>query len=376
MALRFAVPRRWRHQGQNKQHIVNNLGSGVFCIEMTSFKASGRVFVLGAGASVFAGYPIAAGLLPFVRTFHSREVTAQQNASQILGKIDEAELHFGRNIKRDSVGGTNLEELLTYLELYGSFPGTMFHLNPWTSHDSDSVRRVITDKFLGYQFDLDLWGKDESKVARQRRNIAEAWAKMLRNGDVIVTFNWDILHEIIFWHAGFWSYKDGYGFTCGPQGYLERDTEILLLKLHGSVNWVQNNENDSVSEIANVGDFLAGSRDFDSRTHFSQAQRDSGRKLVLPTYLKDISSNRVLLDLWTAVHSYLAQAQELFVVGYSLNKVDHPARLLFGTALSENRGLNEVTVVSPAQTEWPNFLFQLGKKMKTIRKKFEDWVID
>lgn len=341
---------------------------------MASFVSSGRVFVLGAGASVFAGYPIAAGLMPFIRTFNSREVVAQQNASQIISKIDEAEIHFRRNVKRDSGDGTNLEELLTYLELYGSFPGTMFHSNPWISHDSDSVRRIITDKFLDYQYDLNIWGKGASELARQRRHVAEAWAKLLRKGDVILTFNWDILHEIIFWHAGLWSYKDGYGFTCGLQGHLERDTEILLLKLHGSVNWAQDNENDNVSEIANVGDFLAGSRDFDSRTHFSQAQRDSGRKLVLPTYLKDISANKVLLDMWTRADSLLEQARELFVVGYSLNPVDHPARLLFGTALSKNTTLRQVTVVSPAPTEWPHFLLQVDKTLVNVRQKFEDWV--
>jgi hypothetical protein len=64
----------------------------------------------------------------------------------------------------------------------------------------------------------------------------------------------------------------------------------------------------------------------------------------------------------------------LFIVGYSLNRIDHPARLLFGTALSENTTLDGVTVVSPDCTEWGEFLYQLAKEVVPISKKFEEWV--
>lgn len=334
---------------------------------------SGRVFVLGAGASAFAGYPLATGLLGFVRNFNTLEVRAREIASRIFGKLSEAESQFLRQVVRDGSDSANLEQLLTYLELYHSFPGTMFHLNPWTESDSDDIRRVITDRFLDYQYDLNkrVWDADSSNQVRQ---IAERWGKRLQPGDVVLTFNWDILHEIVFWRSGIWSYKDGYGFSCGSQGHDERSSATLLLKLHGSVNWVQREESDPVSEFANIGDFFVGSRDWDSRPHFDQAQIDSGRKLVLPTYLKDISSNRILLELWTKARTLLATAREITVLGYSLNRVDHPARLLFGTALSDNHSLDSVTVVAPDQTEWPIFLQQIGKRINNIRKKFEDWL--
>ena len=110
-------------------------------------------------------------------------------------------------------------------------------------------------------------------------------------------------------------------------------------------------------------------------TSLRRGTGDSGRKLVLPTYLKDISSNKVLLDIWTKAHSAIAEAQELVVVGYSLNAADHPARLLFGTALLENRTLDHVTVVSPSTGEWAGFLYRMNKRIVPIRQKFEDWVL-
>ncbi len=148
-----------------------------------------------------------------------------------------------------------------------------------------------------------------------------------------------------------------------------------MLKLHGSLNWVQEDDHDLVTEIANVGDFFVQSKDWERRNHTSQAQTDSGRKLVLPTYLKDISSNKALLDVWSQAHLAIANASELIVIGYSLNRVDHPARLLFGIALSENVGLDRVTVVSPDTAEWDIFLSQLKKEMVRVRQKFEQWVL-
>ncbi len=115
-----------------------------------SFASSGRVFVLGAGASLFAGYPLAAGLLSFIRGFRSLEATTRETASRVLEKLSDAESQFTRSIVRDPNGTANLEELLTYLELYRSFPRTVFESNPWTSADSDAARRVITDRFLYY----------------------------------------------------------------------------------------------------------------------------------------------------------------------------------------------------------------------------------
>lgn len=349
---------------------------------MRSSSNSGRVWVLGAGASAFAGYPLADGLLPFIRNLQATDFTTGQIAQEVLGKLNDAETHFSRKIVRNPNSTASLEELLTYLELYHSFPGTIFAVNPWDARDSGAIRRVITEKFLGYQYDVQkaAWGSGRPicPIAidiDQFRRLADSWPKRIAPGDAIVTFNWDILHEVVLWRAGLWSYKDGYGFQSGSQGNREADSRVLMLKLHGSVNWVQRDEDDVISEIANVPDFFSKSQDWDAREHVDQAQRDSGRKLILPTYLKDISSNKVLLNAWTQAQDAIARAKELTVIGYSLNRVDHPARLLFGTALNRNTNLSEITVISPEATEWDSFLGQVGKRLIHVRARFEEWIV-
>lgn len=363
--------------GRSKPSIVES----DMLITMSCFVPNGRVFVLGAGASAFAGYPLASTLVSFIRDFQSLELTTAQIASRVLDKLNQAEFLFSKHIVRDPNRVPNLEELLTYLELYRSFPGTIFASNPWDSSDSAGIRRLITEKFLEYQYDLNktAWGpqtRSPSHISEldHLRNVALGWPKILRPGDTIITFNWDILHEVMLWRAKLWSYRDGYGFQCGKQGENDEFTKILLLKLHGSVNWVQEYDSSPVTEIANIADFFVDSKDWQPRSHYSQAQRDSGRKLVLPTYLKDISSNRALLNVWTKAHSLLSQASEMYVIGYSLHRVDHPARLLFGIALSENPHLKRVTVVSPDATEWDTFLNQLEIELVRVPHKFEDWV--
>ncbi len=343
-------------------------------------EGSGRIFVLGAGASVFAGYPLASHLMSFVRDFNTLDHITRDVASRVLGKLDDAETQFRKKVVNDPNRNCNLEELLTYLELYHSFPGTIFALNPWDETDSGGIRRLITEKFLSHQYDLNgaLSGTTTAHTSRielaKIARICNAWSSYVKPGDTILTFNWDILHEIILWKAGLWSYRDGYGFICGKQGGAEENSKVVVLKLHGSVNWVQENPINPVREIADVASFFPKSKDWEQRDHHSQAQRDSGRKLVLPTYLKDISTNRVLLEVWTLAHSAISQAREIIVIGYSLNPVDHPARLLFGTALSKNGSTNKVTVVSPEVTAWGDFLLQIDRSMHRIPKRFEDWV--
>jgi hypothetical protein len=167
---------------------------------MSSFTSNGRVFVLGAGASAFAGYPIAADLLPFIRNPQFFDQRTRELVSRALEKFGNAEFHFGRRIVRQPNRTPNLEQVLTYLELYGSFPGTPFDNTPWTSDDSQSIRTAVSGRFLRYQDDLQeaAWGGGTASVAvttdiNRFRQVAHAWPRLLKPGDVIVSFNWDVL---------------------------------------------------------------------------------------------------------------------------------------------------------------------------------------
>jgi hypothetical protein len=210
------------------------------------------------------------------------------------------------------------------------------------------------------------------------------WANWVQAGDTMIAFNWDLLQEVILWVAAKWSYLDGYGFESPTAPSGSERSPVRILKLHGSVNWVQENEEDEAPQIAFIDEFfpdrfprtqyypsIAPVRDA-SKAH----QLDWGRKLILPTYLKDIPKNRILLHVWRLAQDALRTATEVWVIGYSLNPADQSARLLFGTELARNTGPSTVTVINgPAGLgEWDQLLQSAHKRAHSVPERFEDWL--
>jgi hypothetical protein len=100
-----------------------------------------------------------------------------------------------------------------------------------------------------------------------------------------------------------------------------------------------------------------------------------GRQLIVPSYIKDPSANRLLVRLWKQAEAALREADEIIVVGFSLNKADAAARRLFATALDQRSPTPRLVIVSPEQYEWDMFChYNLQIKQERIRRKFEDWI--
>jgi hypothetical protein len=100
------------------------------------------------------------------------------------------------------------------------------------------------------------------------------------------------------------AFRDGYGFRCrdAPE---EAHSPIKILKLQGSVNWAQQSETDVIAEIEHKKDFFDGAVD-DFLTYRKRAGRwNMGRHLIVPSYMKDLSSNRLLLRLWSQARAAL-----------------------------------------------------------------------
>lgn len=109
---------------------------------------------------------------------------------------------------------------------------------------------MIADAFMWYEYKLErglLWdekGFVPNLCVHAVRSTLDDWSATLRAGDVIITFNGDLLLDTTLWRAGVWDYSDGYGFA-GPVEGSRGPSSILLLKLHGSVNWAQEDELDA-----------------------------------------------------------------------------------------------------------------------------------
>lgn len=183
--------------------------------------------------------------------------------------------------------------------------------------------------------------------------------------------------------AGRWHVADGYGFQCFdvPSG---TRSPTLKFKLHGSVNWSQSDELDLQPGVVRKPLFFPGGPTDDHKV-FENERSDAsdGYRLIIPTYLKDISKNRLLLHMWRQAARVLEHATEVIVIGSQLNPADAPARLLFGLALGANRGLREIVVVTPPHDpdtpltpdHWEDFAYDIGKQVRFVRTKFEEWLL-
>jgi hypothetical protein len=345
-----------------------------------------RVSVLGAGASKFAGYPLALDLWRFARDESGGEVMADKRHKEVVDAFDR----IFRAIPPPEPDRPNLEETCTLLDLAD------LRVSPLSLKDIDWRRLrpmlvgMIAEAFQWYEYKLQveviegrpargLQGTYSFNLGLERSRVlavVDRWTALLNEGDTIITFNWDLLHEAALWRAAKWHYNDGYGFACSDSSGDAR-SPIRMLKLHGSVNWAQQDERDLHPAIEHKKDFFRGAEDGVGIYTRGARNWNQGRWLITPTYLKDPSSNRLLLDLWNQASDALVHAHELTVIGYSLNRADAPARQLFASALVRNRHISEIRVVVPpgGEEHWDSLAFGIGKRRKPIRKTFEDWVL-
>lgn len=331
-----------------------------------------RVFVLGAGASKFAGYPLASELWPFVRDHSGGHLAADRRRQRVVQLIETIAQRWVIPTEHDR---PNLEEIFTYLDLtaLGSTLLELAHTD-W-KRDREELRAMISDAFQWYQYKL----RDDLESRPELRTTMERWARFLQAGDIIVTFNWDLLHERALWDAEKWHFADGYGFECEDAPADARPSDIKILKVHGSVNWAQSNEWDCQPSVEHKADFFPGAMDDHSKTYMKSAgQGNEGKYLIVPSFLKDLSSNRLILKIWNQAHDAVARADELVVIGYSLHPADAPSRQLFGSALLRNDRISKVFYVRPRDGDdyWDEFCLSVGKYRKPIDKTFEAWVRD
>jgi hypothetical protein len=232
---------------------------------------------------------------------------------------------------------------------------------------------MIADTFQWHEYQLQhrLRGNDNPTAT-----VLDAWTSRVNEGDIIITFNWDLLHEAALWRKGKWHYADGYRFLCSDAPADVR-SPVKVFKLHGSVNWGQRDEHDSQPSIEHKADFFRGALDDHEIYPRAGGSWNEGRYLIIPSYLKDLSSNRLLLSLWNQAFDALSSAEQVTVIGFQLHRADALARQLLGCALTKNTNPLAIQVVAPPDgyDHWDEFCAGIGRDRIRVRLKFEDWVL-
>ena len=284
-----------------------------------------RVFVLGAGASLHAGYPLAAQMGNCLRAWietlppEHRYRSCLEQVSKLYGGLEDFERILA-DLMTDAHGSRSVNLGVTRRDLLSGLTEAL--------HDYfDSIR---------------------SAPAPLYDNLA----RVLRQGDSVITFNYDLGVERALRAAELWDIRTGYGF---PIEAAEQPSPVEVLKLHGSTNWRALLFGGRTGFFAGTGNSLGnrpvlffrpdleylGYSDFvDPRC----AHLDSAASLpamIMPALPKTFhfattygEEWREFWDaLWWRAESAIANADQLAVIGYSLPIADERARaMLLGSA--------------------------------------------
>lgn len=166
-------------------------------------------FILGAGASFHAGYPfirtMGADLLAWMR--QPRESTYYDFA-QSAGFLEN---QFGNHIESLFNG--------VQAEINARRPGYSIFANVHKPCLVEAVRQWFADIHLNHE-------------AKAYDSFA---SEIVKPGDRVITFNYDVALDSRLREAGKWAVGDGYGFAT--EG-LPCGSSVKVIKLHGSINWL------------------------------------------------------------------------------------------------------------------------------------------
>jgi hypothetical protein len=316
-----------------------------------------RVFVLGAGASTHAGYPLTKDLGSELIQWANRN---PPNWKWTFWPDDEGVREFG------PLG--DIEEAIARLEQLENPGKFLAGLREALCKYFDSIR------------------PDEAALYNCFA------ADVVADGDVIITFNYDVSLERELKAAKKWVIRDGYGFQIELPELSW--SPVKLLKLHGSTNWI-----DSLFGGARGGDFgqfdgIVGARgvrpvmlpdafrslgyDGVKDPRFDGGGVDRAGSMVLPgrnkAYCVATSTNprerEVFWNwLWGQAEAALRQADEITVIGYSLPTADARARQLL---LKESNRHAVLTISCGSQTEGLKDTFvAAGFSRNAINTSFE-----
>lgn len=325
------------------------------------------VYVFGAGASKHVGYPLASEMGAEILSWMS-------NKERYLHTADFMMQRFG-----DS---PNIEDVVTELD------AGIKLLEASETFEDRLERSVLANLREKLREALPMWFREiRHKPALAYTQFAE---NVIQAGDLIITFNYDDSLERELKRVAKWDIWQGYGFRIGDSRH---PTQVSVLKLHGSINWLV-----SIFGGVTSGSFSAASNgslgecpcvatdDLKYLGYTEMAGTFPGGagfpSLVLPGRNKEFFYGTSFGDehgsffdlLWSQAAAALKRAEKIVLCGYSLLAVDQRARDLL---LDEPSKRTEIVVVSGDQgTRITNDFQTAGFENVVCYEdgRFETWV--
>lgn len=308
------------------------------------------VFILGAGAARDAGAPLMFDFLDVARDLWNKNL------------VQESDLHFSNVFKAIStlqqvhskalLDFHNLESVFSAFEMAGT-------LQKFSNYNSDeitalqksmkvviarTIERTLKFKIRGEGF-LDLPTNDYYRLIILVSKLSEMYPP---KRVTVITFNYDLSLDVTFEHFG-------------PVFYaLERENKssksVSLLKLHGSLNWGKCSGCNSAVAIRDISKrtisrpaenaLVQISLELEGMKHTCGANFLSEPILIPPTFSKS-EHHHSLTSVWQQAARELTDAEDIFVLGYSMPESDYFFRNLYALGTVGEKLIRRFWVFDP-----------------------------
>lgn len=321
-----------------------------------------KVLILGAGASVTAGYPLSAQLINAVGKHVEQSSSMQYRADWEQWEKYRAQTD---GLIRSLVYSANPEVALSVPDLFEAaiaaedqrqfdHAKAQYEENPdepLTDYDNyfdspirNELRKAVAarkrfvrclNEFFAHRHAFD------SENREQRDYLRELFASLTTN-DAVITLNWDTTAERTLGEEGKWNPVAGYGFRKQlghryhqmqelvflPDGATESSVQIL--KLHGSFGWVIRNDA-LVFERARYLAHMPFEYERNNVWFWDPAEPATGVPddfvMSYPSFLKRFDRPEQQL-IWHRAAEALNEANQIDIWGYSLPESDSAVRVL------------------------------------------------
>lgn len=192
-----------------------------------------RIFILGAGFSKPAGLPIASELFPLVRQHiierHGKETKFDRDLHEYLDYCTAC------GYSGQTEENLDLERFMSYLDIehYLGFRGS----KTWSSEGNES--QLMVRKAIGHVI------HSRTPPSDKLPDVYLRFAESLSIHDTVLTLNYDLVLENALAAVGkpFRRYPNRFKSIHAHGGTLDSETEeVVLLKLHGSLDWFDNRQ--------------------------------------------------------------------------------------------------------------------------------------
>lgn len=187
------------------------------------------IFVIGAGFSKPAGLPLGTELFPLILK-KAKSTNAYKN---ILKRDIERYLNYYEAVNGEEIEESeiNFEEFMSYLDIEH-----FLKLKGSDTFSSDGNRsQLLIKNYITQILYERIFNMDDDDYA-----LYESFVDKLKPYDTIISFNYDTILENCFERLGipyrlFLDRFESVGpYSCIPS---EENTEVVLLKMHGSIDW-------------------------------------------------------------------------------------------------------------------------------------------